>query len=332
VTKRRVIPCLLLIAALSAVPLGAYLKLGVTVGGRLIELRWDRPVEYFVTNRDATGVTAPQLQTAVDRAFANWTGLPSTTAAYRFVGFTDAEPATGDNLSTIGFRYRPELDRTLAATTFDLDEVTGRVLASDIFFNTAADWSAAPAGEAGRFDVESVAVHEVGHLYGIGHSALGETQMLPGGNRRVVAKRAAMFPIAYPAGTVQGRQLDADDRAAFADVYGTASADARTGAIAGRVIKAGRGVFGAHVTATNTRTGDIIGGFSLNASGNFVISGLAAGLYIVRVEPLDDADIGGFFDLDAGVDVDFVPSFHPGLVAVPRGGAGPTIALRVTGK
>lgn len=316
----------------SAAHLEAYITLGATVGGRVVNLRWDRTVDYFVTNRDIADVTAPQLQAVVDRAFTAWAGVPRTSIGHRFVGFTGAEPVGGDGLTVIGFRDRPELERTLAAASFEIDNVTGRLLEVDIFFNTIHPWSVAAGGRAGRFDVESIGVHEVGHLLGLGHSGLGETELRAEGGRRVVAKRAVMFPIAYPGGNIDDRTLKADDKAGITDLYGTSDASRSTGSLSGRVTLSGQGIFGAHITAVHTATGDMVGGFSLTSRGEFVISGLTPGLYIVRVEPLDDADIGSFFDDDAGVTLNFAPTFHDRLVAVPRGGTGPAIEIKVKAK
>jgi hypothetical protein len=323
--------CVLAVVVVAA-PVSAYLKLGVSADGRLVSLRWDRTVDYLVTNRDVEGVSAPQLQSAVGRAFATWAAVPRTELDHRFVGFTGAEPVGGDGLTVVGFQSRPELERTLAAASFEIDEVTGRVLEVDIFFNTSVMWSVAPAGQSGRFDVESVGLHEVGHLLGLGHSALGETEVRAEGGRRVLGKRAVMFPIAYPAGNVEDRTLEADDRAGITDVYGTREAERRTGSVSGRVTLGGQGVFGAHITAVHTATGDMVSGFSLTPQGDFVIGGLASGVYIVRVEPLDDADLNSFFDDDAGVNVDFLPTFHSRLVAVPAGGAGPDVVVAVRAK
>ena len=61
------------------------------------------------------------------------------------------------------------------------------------------------------------------------------------------------------------------------------------------MLKDGDGVFGAHVVAFNLETGDLVGGFSLNQLGEFVIAGLEPGPYVVRAEPLDDVDVEGFF-------------------------------------
>jgi len=324
---------LLLAAVVCASPsVEAYLKLGVSAGGRMVGLRWDRTIDYFVTNRDVPGVTAPQLQAAIGRAFGTWSSVPDTALTHAFVGITGAEPIGGDGISVVGFRSRPELDRTLAAATFEIDDTTGRILEVDIFFNTTVPWSVAAAGQSGAFDVESVGLHEVGHLLGLGHSALGETEIRAEGGRRVLGKRAVMFPIAYPAGNIEDRTLEADDRAAIIDVYGTSAADRERGSISGRVTLNGQGIFGAHVTAMHTATGEMVGGFSLTTGGNFVIGGLPAGLYVVRVEPLDDADIESFLDDDGSVNVNFVPTYHTKLVAVPRGGAGPVIEIAVKAK
>ena len=107
----------------------------------------------------------------------------------------------------------------LASTSFLVDRVTGALLESDIFFNSAFPWSVAPAGATGRFDLESIALHEIGHLSGLGHSALGETELRDGGGRRVLAAEAVMFPIAFTAGSIAARTLKADDIAGISDLY-----------------------------------------------------------------------------------------------------------------
>lgn len=316
----------------AATPLQAYLKLGFFVGDRLVAIKWDRPINYFVTNQDVPGVTAPQLQTAIGRAFSTWSGVPRTGITHNFVGITGAQPVGGDGMSVVGFRSRPELDRTLAAASFEVDDVTGRILEVDIFFNTAVPWSVAAAGQSASFDIESVGLHEVGHLLGLGHSALGETEIRAEGGRRVLGKRAVMFPIAYPAGNIEDRTLEADDRSAITDVYGNTEASREAGSLNGRVTLNGQGIFGAHVTATHTSTGQTVGGFTLTSQGEFVISALPPGIYVVRVEPLDDADIDSFFDDDGTVNIGFVPAYFERLVAVPRGGSGPSIEIRVKAK
>jgi hypothetical protein len=320
-----------LFAALWSTDALAYLKLGTRVGDRLITLRFNAlPVRYFVTNRDVPGVTAPQLREAAGRAFASWAAVPNVRLTSEFVGFTGANPLSGDNANVIGFTTRLDLDRVLGSTSFTLDTVSGEIVESDIFFNSAFLWSAAAAGEAGRQDIESIALHEVGHMLGLGHSMLGETELL-GTGRRVIGTEAVMFPIAFSPGALN-RTPRADDMAGIADIYGTDAFRSSTGSITGRVTKNGTGVVGAHVVAFNPATGKLVGGFTLAQDGTFVIAGLEPGTHVLRVEPLDDGDVSSFLEPSLDIDVDFKPAFADRLVAVPRGGTSRNVELKVVAK
>ena len=329
--KSRVLLAACLIALVAA-PAAAYLKLGFRAGNRIISVEWtERPVRYFVTNRGDNGVTPLQFQQAMARAFATWSDAPTIDINFNFVGFVGAEPFDDDGMNVLGFQADPDNERVLGATGFTIDDVTGRILESDIFFNTIFDWTVAANPESNRFDLESVAVHEIGHFIGLGHSAIGETE-LTNGRRRVIAKQAVMFPIAFPMGNTSDRRLKADDIAGGSDIYPEGNFSRTHGSISGRVLLDGRGVFGAHVTAFSLRSGAIVGNFTLSDDGRFVIGGLAPGLYVVRVEPLDDGDIGSFFDDDDDVEVDFLATIAPRLVSVPRGGSSGEITIDVRRK
>jgi hypothetical protein len=316
-----------------ATPAFAYLKLGVSVGGRSVTLKWaTTPARYFVTNRASSGLSASDIQAAVGRAFATWEAVPTASIAYQFAGLTAASPGQSDGLSTLGFLNRPELTRVLATTSFLIDNTTGDLLESDIFFNAAFPWSVAPGGESGKFDLESIALHEVGHFSGLGHSAIGETEFRPDGGRRVVAAESVMFPIAFAAGSTSGRALRADDLAGISDVYPDGGVAESTGSISGRVTKNGSGVFGAHVVAFDLAKGEMVGNFSLTNEGGFVIARLSPGPHVIRVEPLDDADVDGFFTPASRVDLDFRVRFADRLVVVPRAGDSGSVEIKVSPK
>ena len=316
----------------AAAPLSAYSHLTFSVNGTPTRLTWTQArVRWFATDRGAPGVSAQQFQATLQRAFQTWEDVPSASMSFQFVGFTSASPFEDDDLSVLGFQSHPELERVLGATTFVLDSVTGELIESDVFFNEEFPWSTAAGGDAGRFDLESVALHEIGHLAGLGHSALGETELRPEGGRRVLASGAVMFPISFGRGNVADRELQPDDIAGLSDLYPDGDFRDRTGIARGRVRRGAQRVLGAHVVAYHLRTGELIASFSIGGDGEFHIAGLTPGPHIIRVEPLDDADIDSFFS-NPGIDVDFLVTYYPRLFPAPAGGAGEEFDVTVRPK
>ena len=324
---------LAIVAGFLSQPVLAYLKIGTRAQNRTLSLRWQNfPIRYYVTDQGVPGVSATDFQGAVSRGFGTWNAVETANTSSQFAGFTQARPFADDGMVVIGYLSRPELERTLAATNFLIDVTDGEIVESDIFFNTTFPWTTAAAGETGRFDIESIALHEVGHLHGLGHSALGETEIRPGG-RRVLGAQAVMFPIAFTAGSTADRTLKADDIAGITDIYPRNNASSRRlGSMTGRVTKNGAGVLGAHVVAFNPTTGALVGGFTLSDDGTFTIGALEPGPYVLRAEPLDDGDLESFFDSNVTVDLNFRVRFHDRVVVVPTGGGTRGVEIKVTPK
>jgi predicted Zn-dependent protease len=308
----------------------AYLKLGTSAGADAISLKW-RPgtITYFVSTSGPAPIALADFQAAVARGFGAWNDVQTATADFQFGGFVANDAFDEDDVNTIGFVSRPDLTRVLASTGFTYDTRNGELLEADIFFNAAMAWSTAQDGQSGRFDVQSIATHEAGHFLGLGHSALGETERLASGNRRLIAAAAVMFPIAFSPGNITERTLHADDVAGVSDIYPSSDFRRTTGSIAGHITRDGQGLFGAHVTAFNLRTRELVANFTLEDNGRYVIAGLEPGLYVVRAEPLNDGDLDSFFDGVEPDDITFAPRFHDEVVVVPAGGTADDVDINV---
>jgi hypothetical protein len=321
----------LLLAAGFYRPVQAYQDYGFQVGNRLVLMTWNHmPIRYYVTDRGTTNVTSAQFQATMARAFNTWQSVPTASLSVSFAGFTTANAGDEDGLSTLGFVNRPDLDRVLGSTNYLINSVTGAIVESDIFFNSAYNWSVSDTGQVGSYDLQSIATHEIGHFLGLGHSALGETQ-LQGSGRLVIAAESVLFPIAFSSGNTSDRKLRADDIAGISDLYPAAGFTAKSGSIGGHVKMNGQAVYGAHVVAFNPQTGNLVGNFT-DPNGSFSIASLDPGIYVVRVEPIDDADLDSFFDDTSNVDVNFRITFYNRLVVVPAGGSSGTVEITVPRK
>jgi hypothetical protein len=103
-----------------------------------------------------------------------------------------------------------------------------------------------------------------------------------------------------------------------------------TSSISGRVTKNGAGVFGAHVVAFNLESGVLVGGFALDTQGEFVIAGLEPGTYLLRAEPLDDAETESF--VSGAVDLDFRVTYAPKVIIAPAGAGATPLEVQVRPK
>ena len=218
-------------------PALAYSHFGPGVGNTRVH--WtDTPVRWLATDRGAPASRRPPSRRR-SRAFTTWQEVPTASIEFSFAGFTAAEPFDEEGLSVIGFQAHPEMERVLGATTFLFDDETGELIEADIFFNSIFEWSTAAAGTR-IGSILSVAVHEIGHFLGLGHSAIGETEIRPEGGRRVLGSGAVMFPISLGRGSVVDRVLQPDDIAGVSDLYPDDNFENSTGGVRGRAGAPGR--------------------------------------------------------------------------------------------
>ena len=162
----------------------------------------------------------------------------------------------------------------------------GQILDADTLFRNdgqalfATPGALSTAQGQGAYDLESLLAHELGHLFGLDHSAVW---------------RALMFPYSPPPGQFLGDRptpqaadgpLSDDDRAGIRSVYPDPNDAVNAGSISGRILPANAfalanvpapatgsfvtGIFGAQVVALDADTGSVaaatVGGWSCNAA------------------------------------------------------------------
>ncbi len=170
---------------------------------------------------------------------------------------------------------------TLAVTLTSFNTVSGQITDSDLLFNPADDFltngASCPSG-ATCADLQTVATHEIGHFFGLDHSAVTS---------------AVMFPFAPDIQTI----LSWDDVAGISNTYPPSTSSIAAGKISGKISNSSSaGLCGIHVFAdSNTLavTGypapirrSPIGAMTLS-DGTYTITGLPADTYSVTAEPLD---------------------------------------------
>lgn len=259
--------------------------------------RWDFnafPVTWNLNPAIKSNVTGSRsVHDVLAASFATWKGAPNATLPVNEGPTSNigAEEQSPSNINLVCF-VCTDADFSQDATTLAVTITTtadragesdghggtsnfpGQLLKADILFNPNVTFTT--GGTTGD-DMQVIATHEIGHFFGLDHSAI---------------IRAVMFPFASDLTT-----LSYDDVAAISTVYPSTAQAFAPGTITGRVaFSSGSGVFGAHVFAEST-TGNLPIGGNIRKSpigtlttvdGSYSIRGVPADSYTVVAEPLDE--------------------------------------------
>jgi hypothetical protein len=189
-----------------------------------ILLYWPtRVIPYWVHHDGAPGLSLEQVTGAVRRSFLTWSSPSCTDLQTLLEGITDRDATnltSGESEADLrnvvrwqstawppaGSEDTLVTSDMLALTVLVFNAETGVILDADIDVNGVDyAWSVAEGSEGSEsaMDIENVLTHEVGHLFGLGHTPEAE---------------ATMFLLQEP-GETSKRSLEDDDIAGICAIY-----------------------------------------------------------------------------------------------------------------
>ena len=190
-----------------------------------------------------------------------------------------------NGLSSFYFASNAKSDTHLSPNVLGLTQVwyntsSGQILETDIVLNdrdfhftenptdTSGFGSGGPTFGGARPNVfiENVLTHELGHAFGLSHSA---------------GLQSTMLFMESP----EQAHLSCDEQTGIHALYASPDAGSR-GSLSGQIISdAGGKVFGAHVLAISRHRGTVLASAITDRAGNYVIQGLEPGAYFLMAEP-----------------------------------------------
>ena len=284
-------PVLAVLFALFGLSWSSYAWVSLQAGS--LPFFWQNSTVNFVIHETAHPGTSDGSDVAAIRVgFDAWKKIPSS--RIDFIELTDATSRSrtdwrSDDLHTVMWDMDNESgffgagSGLVAITPVDFNPTTGQIIDADILFNGTKQFST--DGNSGKFDIQSIATHEVGHFIGLDHSAVIGATMNPFANT----------------GDTRLRSLEPDDVAAAASIYPIGG---QPGAIQGFLKLNGQPISGAHVVAEDVN-GFPASATLTDATGFFQIRGLDQGSYVVYAEPLDGPVTNANFSLHtSGLTID----------------------------
>jgi hypothetical protein len=253
------------------------------------------PIHYFINHQGSSQINNESEFHAVHAAFQTWANVPTANVRFNYLGPAVLTAGAGDSVNLISFSDTtyPFGSGTLAVTLNYFSSSSGITSEADILFNPNQAWST--SGEPGRYDIQSVLTHEIGHFLGLDHSGMVSSTMSPFGALTQVDQRTLQY----------------DDIAGVSEIYpaGTPS----VGRISGTVRQNGtQPVKGAHVVAVDSAGTAVVSTLTVS-DGSYTLRMLPFGTYRVYAEPLDGPvngpNVGDFYS--SGLHVDFGTTYYP---------------------
>lgn len=174
----------------------------------------DGPVGYVIDPAGSDDVTGSSDIKALKHAFKNWECVLCSSIQFRYDGDAPARAVGPDGHNTLYFVEDPGDwplgPGTLTAAVLGVCTGGGGPDADIIFNGVDHSWSTTDPLSSDA-DIESIAVHEIGHLIGLGHPCTDESET------DCLSQDVAVMNPVYPGGIT--RDPLEDDRAGICELY-----------------------------------------------------------------------------------------------------------------
>ena len=246
-----------------------------------------KAVRYFIASDAYSSTNFPARReaeiAAVQACFDQWQSVPGSSLKFEFAGFISPNgiDVRRDNTNVVFWAKQSTVvnDGTmnisgLRAWTSVHFANDGSILEGDIVLNGMQyEWFTDFNDTVNQAQfIESVLLHEIGHLVGLDHAVAGGATLAIGAS-----------------GVSPEAGLSEDEVAALRFLYPAPTTISAK--ISGVVRLGGTPILGAVVVAEDSR-GNLAAATITRADGTYDLAGLAAGAYNVRVAPLDPSNTG----------------------------------------